>query len=113
MYGLLDRLGPLVALLFVWCLFAGLSWNTFATWSNTQSILLHTSMVGVAALGGTMIIISGGIDLSVGSLIALVSVVVASVISVVADQAPSAKAYPNVVAAVAAAVGIALATVCA
>ena len=34
-------------------------------------------LVGVAALGATMIIISGGIDLSVGSSIALVSVVVA------------------------------------
>jgi ribose transport system permease protein len=76
-YRVLDRLGPLVAMIAVWALFAALQWRTFATWENTQSILLQTAVVGVAALGATMIIISGGIDLSVGSAIALVSVVVA------------------------------------
>ena len=75
LYRLLDQLGPLVAMLAVWALFAALQWKTFATWENTQSILLQTAVVGIAALGATMIIISGGIDLSVGSLIALVSVV--------------------------------------
>jgi ribose transport system permease protein len=112
LHSLLDRLGPLVALLLVWGLFAALRWNTFATWANTQSILLQTAVVGVAALGATMIIISGGIDLSVGSLIALVSVVVAYVITSIAERAPSAMAYPNFVAAAAAAVGIVLAAIC-
>jgi ribose transport system permease protein len=79
-YRVLDRLGPLVAMIAVWALFAALQWRTFATWENTQSILLQTAVVGVAALGATMIIISGGIDLSVGSAIALVSVVVAMVL---------------------------------
>jgi ribose/xylose/arabinose/galactoside ABC-type transport system permease subunit len=79
-YRVLDRLGPLVAMIAVWLLFAALEWRTFATWQNTQSILLQTAVVGVAALGATMIIISGGIDLSVGSAIALVSVVVAMVL---------------------------------
>jgi ribose transport system permease protein len=79
-YRVLDRLGPLVAMIAVWLLFAALEWRTFATWENTQSILLQTAVVGVAALGATMIIISGGIDLSVGSAIALVSVVVAMVL---------------------------------
>jgi ribose/xylose/arabinose/galactoside ABC-type transport system permease subunit len=88
--GALDKLGPLLAMLGVWALFAALQWKTFATWENTQSILLQTAVVGVAALGATMIIISGGIDLSVGSLIALVSVVVALVLKTAANHAATA-----------------------
>ena len=111
-HNLLDRLGPLVALLFVWGLFAALEWKTFASWTNTQSILLQTAVVGIAALGATMIIISGGIDLSVGSLIALVSVVVAFVITKTAEHSPVAMAFPNLVALAASLVGIALAMLC-
>ena len=111
-YGLLDRLGPLVALLFVWGLFAALQWRTFASWTNTQSILLQTAVVGIAALGATMIIISGGIDLSVGSLIALVSVVVAFVITKAAEFYPSSVAHSDLLALIASVVGIALATLC-
>ncbi len=40
-------------------------------------MLMETAVVGTAALGMTLIIISGGIDLSVGSTIALTTVVVA------------------------------------
>jgi ribose transport system permease protein len=40
-------------------------------------MLLQTAVVGTAALGMTMDIISGGIDLSVGSVIALTTVIVA------------------------------------
>jgi len=40
-------------------------------------IALHTTIVGMAALGMTLVIISGGIDLSVGSIVALSSVVIA------------------------------------
>ncbi|HYO25939.1 MAG TPA: ABC transporter permease [Lacipirellulaceae bacterium] len=79
-YGALDRLGPLLAMVGVWALFAMLQWRSFATIANSQSILLQTAVVGVAALGATMIIIAGGIDLSVGSLIALVCVVTSMII---------------------------------
>jgi ribose/xylose/arabinose/galactoside ABC-type transport system permease subunit len=89
---LVDKLGPLLAMLGVWFLFAALTPKTFATWENTQSILLQTAVVGVAALGATMIIISGGIDLSVGSLIAIVSVVVALVLKTIATRATAAAA---------------------
>lgn len=113
LYRLLDRLGPLVAMLTVWALFAALRWRTFATWENTQSILLQTAVVGIAALGATMIIISGGIDLSVGSLIALVSVVVALVLKALAAGAgETAGMNPDGAVAIAAVAGIALAGVC-
>jgi ribose transport system permease protein len=49
----------------------------FATLRNAQTILVQSATVGVAALGMTMIIISGGIDLSAGTTMALCSTVLA------------------------------------
>ena len=73
----LKQLGPVVGLVFVFALFAILTPGKFATASNLQLMLLQTAVVGTAALGMTMVIISGGIDLSVGSVIALTTVIVA------------------------------------
>lgn len=72
-----DKIGPLLGLFFVVGLFAALRPGTFATLDNAQLILLQTAVVATAALGMTMIIISGGIDLSVGSTIALCTVSIA------------------------------------
>jgi ribose/xylose/arabinose/galactoside ABC-type transport system permease subunit len=77
MKGLLKKLGPLIGLIFVFTLFALLRPTMFATADNLQLMLLQTAVVGTAALGMTMVIVSGGIDLSVGSVIALTTVVVA------------------------------------
>jgi len=43
-------------------------------WSNELTVLTLASSVGVIAIGMTFVIISGGIDLSVGALLALASV---------------------------------------
>jgi ribose/xylose/arabinose/galactoside ABC-type transport system permease subunit len=67
----LRKLGPLFGLMFVFVLFALLRPRTFLTMDNLQIMMLQTAVVGTAALGMTMVIISGGIDLSVGSAIAL------------------------------------------
>ncbi|MBU0639824.1 MAG: ABC transporter permease [Planctomycetes bacterium] len=74
---LLSRLGPLIGLIFVWVLFAALKGQVFIEWENQRLMLLQTAVVGTAAIGATLIIISGGIDLSVGSSIALGTMVVA------------------------------------
>jgi ribose/xylose/arabinose/galactoside ABC-type transport system permease subunit len=66
-----------VGLAFVLVTFGGLRPETFLTWNNFEVMLLQTAVVGTAALGMTLVIISGGIDLSVGSNIALCTVVVA------------------------------------
>ncbi|HAL56839.1 MAG TPA: ABC transporter permease [Bacteroidetes bacterium] len=73
----LRKIGPLVGLIFVFALFASLTPTNFATTDNLQLMMLQTAVVGTAALGMTMVIISGGIDLSVGSVIALSTVVIA------------------------------------
>jgi ribose/xylose/arabinose/galactoside ABC-type transport system permease subunit len=50
----------------------------FLTVSNLLNVLEQTSINAVIAVGMTFVIISGGIDLSVGSLVALAGVVLAS-----------------------------------
>lgn len=69
--------GPLVGLVCVWVLFAFLNGEAFISWNNQRIMLLQTAVVGTAAVGATLIIVSGGLDLSVGSSIALGTMIVA------------------------------------
>ena len=73
----LNRLGPFLGLLFVFFLFAIIAPESFSSYRNIETIARQTAIVGIAALGMTIVIISGGIDLSVGSIIALSTVVIA------------------------------------
>ncbi len=69
--------GPLCALVVVYVLFALLSGDTFARVIVAESMVRETAVVALAAVGMTLIMIQGGIDLSVGSAVALTTVVVA------------------------------------
>jgi ribose/xylose/arabinose/galactoside ABC-type transport system permease subunit len=73
----LNTLGPLLGLIIVFAIFAGFAPSSFRTWENLRMIARQTAIVGAAALGMTLVIISGGIDLSVGSVVALSTVVIA------------------------------------
>jgi ribose transport system permease protein len=76
-----KRLGPLAGLFLVYLLFALIGPESFATARTLETIARQTAIVGTAALGMTMVIVSGGIDLSVGSIVALSSVIVALVLN--------------------------------
>jgi ribose/xylose/arabinose/galactoside ABC-type transport system permease subunit len=76
----LKRLGPLLGLGLVYLFFALLGPEAFATTRTLETIARQTAIVGTAALGMTMVIVAGGIDLSVGSVVALCSVVVALIL---------------------------------
>lgn len=52
-------------------------WPDFLKVSNLLGVANQTAIYAIIAIGMTMVIITGGIDLSVGSLVALVSVIVA------------------------------------
>lgn len=54
--------------------------NAFIGVRNLKTVLAQTVIVGIGALGMTLIIVSGGIDLSVGSSVALTSVVGANLL---------------------------------
>lgn len=72
-----SAIGPLLALLVVYALFGMLSPQTFLGWVNLSTMVRQTVVVATVAVGMTLIMIQGGIDLSVGSLVALTTVIVA------------------------------------
>ena len=57
------------------CLFLSFATDSFATPKNLYNITRNVTFVGIIALGMTMVIITGGIDLSVGSVLCLCSMV--------------------------------------
>ncbi|MFM2199336.1 MAG: hypothetical protein RLZZ505_2768 [Verrucomicrobiota bacterium] len=76
----LNLLGPFIALLVV-CAIFGMMNPAMFTQDVLLSLLTQTVIVGTAAIGMTLIIISGGIDLSVGSIIALCGVFAATLVT--------------------------------
>ena len=66
---MIQRLLPFLTLI---ALFAGLSLASphFLTGTNLSSVVRQTAVINIMALGMTLIIIAGGIDLSVGSILA-------------------------------------------
>ncbi len=68
--GWFNTLTPIVALVAL-VFFCSARSNTFLEPQNLINVLKRQSDVGIIAIGMTLVIISGGIDLSVGSLMAL------------------------------------------
>ncbi|MFJ3704209.1 MULTISPECIES: ABC transporter permease [Streptomyces] len=73
---LLQRQGVLAVLLTV-VIAASFIYPTFASLDNARGVTIQASFLAVVALGMTMVIITGGIDLSVGSVFALGGVIAA------------------------------------
>jgi ribose transport system permease protein len=74
----------LLALVVVGAITAG---ENFTTFSNALVILRQASIIGVISIGMTLVIIAGGIDLSVGSVMGLASIVATlAAIQDLADQ---------------------------
>jgi ribose/xylose/arabinose/galactoside ABC-type transport system permease subunit len=74
---LLAKLGPMLGLVLVWSAFAVGIGERFWSWDNGRLMLLQTSIVAIAAIGATLVIVAGMIDLAVGSAVALATVIVA------------------------------------
>ena len=55
-------------------LYLGITTPAFLTSANLLSILLASSLIGIVAVGETFVIVTGGIDLSVGSVVAFTGV---------------------------------------
>src|SRR5436190_14066932 len=87
----LTILGPFLGLLFVILIFSIKPEvrEVFLTGGNFKIILTQTVIVSSCALGMTMIIVSGGIDLSVGSVVALSSVVGAKLLEMESRNPPT------------------------
>ncbi|GAA3098941.1 ABC transporter permease [Rhizobium viscosum] len=61
------------------CIFLSMTTDSFATSKNIYNITRNVTFVAIIALGMTLVIITGGIDLSVGSVLCLCSMVLAVV----------------------------------
>jgi ribose transport system permease protein len=91
--------GPILGLTFVSIIFGFLLGASFFSPGNLELIARQTAVVCAAALGMTMVIVAAGIDLSVGSVVALTTVVIALLLR---DQySPGVAAIAGVLAAAA------------
>jgi fructose transport system permease protein len=70
----LSALGPLLALLLACAYFATRS-DRFLTGTNLSLVVQQSMVVGVLAIGQTLVILTAGIDLSCGAVMALASIV--------------------------------------
>lgn len=68
----LPAFGPLLGLALL-CIAGTLLNGEFATVDNAMNVLTRTAFIGIIAVGMCFVIISGGIDLSVGSMAALIA----------------------------------------
>jgi ribose transport system permease protein len=68
----LPGLGPIAGLVIL-CIAGTLLNGEFATLDNALNVLTRTAFIGIIAVGMCFVIISGGIDLSVGSMAALIA----------------------------------------
>lgn len=73
---ILDRLAPLAGLI-VLCAYFAATQEGFRTADNMWLIALQIAVVAIIAIAETFVIVAGGVDLSVGSVMALSSVVAA------------------------------------
>jgi fructose transport system permease protein len=70
----IGQLGPFIALLIA-CVFFSFTTDQFLTGQNLSLVLQQVAVVGVIAIGQSLIILTGGIDLSCGMVMALGSIV--------------------------------------
>ncbi len=91
---IVGKAGPFIALIFVFGLFAILGGKEFCQWGTMNDILMLSVIVGIAALGATLVIITGGIDLSVGCTIAAVTIVIAQMFNFKTADGYLIEQYP-------------------
>ena len=79
-YNILFGLTLLALLLLLWGLLS-VTTASFATGNNMANLLRQGSMIAILAVGQTFVIITGGIDLSVGAIVGFATVIVAMIIN--------------------------------
>jgi ribose transport system permease protein len=91
----LSRYAIFVALV-VECLVVGLTTDSFFTTANLSNVLRQNAFIAILAAGMTFVILTGGIDLSVGSIVGLAGVVCADLLNRHVTMAPAVLAGVSV-----------------
>jgi ribose/xylose/arabinose/galactoside ABC-type transport system permease subunit len=94
---IVDRAGTLLGLILVAIIFGALVGPHFFAPTNLELMARQTAIVSIAAVGMTIVIVAGGIDLSVGSMIALTTVVIAQLLRM--ETSPLVAALGGIAAA--------------
>jgi ribose transport system permease protein len=81
-----QNVSLVIALIVLIVILTSLRPGEFLTWDNLVNIAIASVLVGLCALAQTLVILTGGIDISIGSIVGLTSVVCA----LVAAQSPDA-----------------------
>lgn len=81
---LMRKYGIIIILLLMVLVLSSIS-DAFLTWNNMMNVLRQVSIIGILAVGMTFIILTGGIDLSIGSLMAVSAVIAASIVQMNPD----------------------------
>ena len=68
------REAGLVAIILIICIAMSFASPYFLTWQNFRAMLLSFSIEGIVVVGMTILLIVGGIDLSVGSVVCLAEI---------------------------------------
>lgn len=84
------QLLPFATLILLIAVLAALEPDAFLTADNTFNVLSRSSVNGIIAMGMTAVIISGGIDLSVGSMMALCGMIAGLIMTRNTDVIPMA-----------------------
>lgn len=74
LFSLSGATGPLIGLLLL-CVFLSIATDSFFSLRNFLNILDQITVIGIIAVGMTFVILIAGIDLSVGSVLALAMMV--------------------------------------
>ena len=69
-----SKQSALVALIIIFIV-AAIRYEDFHNWTNIYNLLRQNSMIGLIAVAMTMVILTGGIDLSVGAICSMISVI--------------------------------------
>jgi ribose transport system permease protein len=72
------REAGLIAIILVLCVAMSFASPHFATWGNVRAMLMSFSIEGIVVVGMTVLLIVGGIDLAVGSVVCFAMVVAGS-----------------------------------
>jgi ribose/xylose/arabinose/galactoside ABC-type transport system permease subunit len=86
------QLLPFGSLTLIICILSALKPDTFLTMENLMNVLRRSSVNGIIAIGMTSVIISAGIDLSVGSMLALCGMVGAYAMIAISGPNPQGSA---------------------
>jgi ribose transport system permease protein len=82
-------MGPIISLMVV-SIAVAISTDRFLLLDNLNNVALQASIVAIVAIGSTLVILTGGIDLSPGSAIALLTMIMASLLKFQGMSVPTA-----------------------